>query len=221
MVVAQAGVSPRGVVVAGRNHLDLVVGELFNRQQLRHRDVGDDQRTLLAQQDRARTGERVVFGQPQRLAVGHPPGSVIPRDWQGRTDGVLGGGEDVRDGRLAVPDLAIDRRRLGGDREGGGQLEGGEDRIENVAAKVAQLAIREILPGPPVERVVDLGKPRAGGGDPQPLVPMDVGGDRFGPGGAVIDEDPAHRPALPRMDLADLADDTVVHQLGRRAVRLV
>ena len=103
-------------------------------------------------------------GRPSALARRELALAVVPGQLQRLAGRVLGAGELVGDRRPLRPHLAVDRRGLGPDRRRGGQLQRQEDRVEDVAAEVAELAVAEVLPGPPVEGVVDLllERPRRG-----------------------------------------------------------
>ena len=204
-------------MVAVWGGLDLRVGEVFEGKERRHRHVREEDRPLLAKEDRALIGEchplavRAVEGPHRR--VGHLA-AVVPRQ-----DEAVGRVLPRREGEAGFvlhPERFGRRRRaVGEERPGRAELEGAEDRIKNVDRHVAHRAAAEVVPAPPVAGVVLIGAVEALGRRAEPQVPVEV--SRLRPRGrlrAVV----APGLAAPRVRFADLADDPALNELHRRAV---
>src|SRR4029078_8905802 len=89
---------------------------------------------------------------------------------------------------------------------------------EMSTGEVAKLAVGEVPPRPPVPRVIDSFFEGPLRRDAEPIVPVEVRRNRIGTPRAVTDGQPAHRAVLPRVDLHDLADRTVVDELHGGAI---
>ncbi len=114
--------------------------------------------------------------------------------------------------------MFVDTGVLGRDGGGGVEVEGGEDGVEDVASEVTEGARAEVLPIAPDEGVVD-GFVIAHGGDTDPEVPVEVGGDGKGfCGGGEEFVTFVSGDAGPRMDFFDFADETFADEAGAEAV---
>ena len=87
----------------------------------------------------------------------------------------------------------------------GAQVEGAEGELKPVAAEVGDRTAAEVVPAPPVAgmvepRLVGTGRRRA-----EPEVPVEAGGNRIAPGGAIDAVGPA-MSRMPDMDLPDRSE---------------
>ncbi|GBL30332.1 hypothetical protein EMGBS10_14820 [Opitutia bacterium] len=125
---------------------------------------------MFADDDRTVGGQGASGGHPGQAEVGQPS-AVVPVQGHALGRGERGRGEGPPDRFLFAPGLGVHAGgvRLRIDRRP--QLQGREDRVEQVAAEVAQRAAAEVQPIAPVERVVDRGRVGSGRRRAQPEVP--------------------------------------------------
>ena len=210
------------VVARARDFFDLELPEFLHGIQLRRRDVRQDHRPALADEQRAAPGEFRILGHLRERAIRHPS-AVIPSDRQHLLRCPFCAGKDVAHRLGRGPCFLVQAGVLRADADRRGEFQRGENRIEDVAAEVAHRPAAKVLPVAPLERVIEIrlvGAHRRGA-DPQ--VPVQrrrhFSARRLG----ALREARIFvaRIRLPRMHRLDFSDHAVVDQLHAGAVRLV
>ena len=207
-------------MVRARRFGDFEVGKFVRRVERGQADVRQDERAAFADKKGTAAGERFIGGHLREREVGLAA-AVVPRHGQRLVGGESGAGKNVAHGLGLGPRLGVHAGVFHADAERRGEVERGENGIENVAAEVAEPAAAEVLPVAPFERRVGVFHVGPYGRGAEPEIPVQRGGRR----GVFVLRGPHFEAGElvafvpdPRMHRADAPDHSRAQQLHRRAV---
>lgn len=204
------------VMIAVRDVGKLEVLEFLVRIKERAVDVRQDQRAFGSDKDGTRVGPLIAFEQRKDIG-GWFRITVVPRQVERFAVGIVGSREREMYLRINGPVPIVRRGAFRADRYRRMQADRIENRIEDVAAHVANGAGAELEAFAPVDRMIifvaDEGPIRA---NTQPKIPIEAFGNRIRDIGARRGVAPGFW--APGMHFFDLADDAIADELNGHAI---
>ena len=175
---APASVGPLGVMVDSLDHGQFACGNFLLWEKLWHRDVRNDQRTFFADEHRAgiRQFDNSRERPPASLAAANAPTASyqVTRSVDPNVYSVPG--NSIMHGRAIGPGLRKQCWRLDCELGWRTELERLENRVQNVAAEIAQLPGAVCLPAAPIERMVHANFVRSLRSNALPKIPTHLRG---------------------------------------------